>query len=98
MPTSTTPPAVYHIHGSAAGAFPGVAASASPDGKLKVKGLVEAEVATTDEILDAFDGEPTLQMLVLVLSLCLCGPAVVEYLICAGSPFPTRCYLCIHLR
>ena len=59
MPTSTTPPAVYHIHGSAAGAVPGVAASASPDGKLKAKGLVEAEVATTDEILDAFDGEPS---------------------------------------
>lgn len=33
-----------------------MAASASPD-KSKVKGLVEAEVATTDEILDAFDGE-----------------------------------------
>lgn len=59
MPTSTTPPAVYHIHGSAAGAFPGVAASASPDGKLKVQGMVEAEVATTDEILDAFDGKPS---------------------------------------
>lgn len=58
MPTSTTPPAVYHIHGSAAGAFPGVAAVASPDGKLKAQGLVEAEVATTDEILDAFDGKP----------------------------------------
>ena len=37
-----------------------MAASASPDGKLKVKGLVEAEVATTDEILDAFDGEPSI--------------------------------------
>ena len=57
MPASTTPPAVYHIHGSAAGAFPGVAASASPDGKLKAKGQVEAEVAATDEILDAFDGK-----------------------------------------
>ncbi|KAL3151781.1 hypothetical protein ABBQ38_012755 [Trebouxia sp. C0009 RCD-2024] len=55
VPTSTTPPAVYHIHGSAAGAFPGVAISAA-DEKLKVKGLLEAEVTTTDEILDAFDG------------------------------------------
>ena len=59
VPTSTTPPAVYHIHGSAAGAFPGVAASASPDGKLKVKGQLEAEVAATDQILDAFDGMPS---------------------------------------
>ena len=59
VPTSTTPPAVYHIHGSAAGAFPGVAISAA-DEKLKVKGLLEAEVATTDEILDAFDGKPVI--------------------------------------
>lgn len=65
VPTSTTPPAVYHIHGSAAGAFPGVAISAA-DEKLKVKGLLEAEVTTTDEILDAFDGKPA------VPSACAC--------------------------
>ena len=57
MPTSNTPPAVYHVHGSAAGAFPGVAISVSPDGKLKPKGQAESDVAATDEILDAFDGK-----------------------------------------
>lgn len=72
VPTSTTPPAVYHIHGSAAGAFPGVAAVASPDGKLKAQGLVEAEVATTDEILDAFDGKPDCSFLH-TLSLFACS-------------------------
>lgn len=84
VPTSTTPPAVYHIHGSAAGAFPGVAVSASADEKLKVKALLEAEVTTTDEILDAFDGKFANQ--VPEQSLCL-------YLIRLAAPLGLLCFL-----
>lgn len=59
MPTRKTPPAVSHIHGSAAGAVPGIVSStlaAAADHKGSMTGMVMQE-ATKDEILDAFDGE-----------------------------------------
>lgn len=59
LPVNATPPAVSHIHGSAAGAIPGVVSSslASITGrKGSMTGLVMGE-ANKDEVLDAFDGE-----------------------------------------
>ena len=87
---------MYHIHGSAAGAFPGVAASASPDGKLKAKGRVEAEVAATDEILDAFDGRLNSEV-ALARTLCFIE-AWAAYLspfhLIAPLPSPLSWHLC----
>lgn len=62
VPASATPPAVAHIHGSAAGAIPGIVSSTlatvPPDQKGSMTGVV-MQGATTEEILDAFDGELT---------------------------------------
>ena len=62
LPTAEPPPAVSHIHGSAAGAFPGVVSTnvhqtsdSVTDRKGSMTGLVMGG-ATKDEILDAFDG------------------------------------------
>ena len=66
LPTSDPPPAVSHIHGSAAGAFPGVVTTnlshgtgdSVTDRKGSMTGMVmQMGGATKDEILDAFDGE-----------------------------------------
>lgn len=59
VPASATPPAVAHIAGSAAGAIPGIVSSTLatvPDQKGSMTGVV-MQGATTDEILDAFDGK-----------------------------------------
>ncbi len=62
MPTSETPPAVYHQHGSATGAFPGVVATSVGGEHQKAEriGSMTGMViggANKDEILDAFDGK-----------------------------------------
>ncbi|KAL0026270.1 hypothetical protein WJX77_007445 [Trebouxia sp. C0004] len=58
LPTSESPPAVYHQHGSATGAFPGVEAtsiSAERVGRIgSMTGMVIGG-ANKDEVLDAFD-------------------------------------------
>jgi len=62
LPTSESPPAVYHQHGSATGAFPGVEATsinADPERVERIGSMTGMVIggANKDEVLDAFDGE-----------------------------------------
>jgi hypothetical protein len=62
VPTSESPPAVFHPHGSATGAFPGVEATAigaDPERVGRIGSMTGMVIggANKDEVLDAFDGE-----------------------------------------